>query len=93
MDLATLLAQQPAGVDLDPRGDTCWLVLLDGEQIGWVRLNNGGLYSATAPGWVDRRWKQRRGRNAANAEFDDFNDAVSFVADHRHQVDNTRGRQ
>ena len=82
---AVLQSLADDGVDLDPRGNTCWWVLVHGEPVGWVRRTLADTYHAVVPGYVDRRWKQRRGRNARIIGTHDFDVAVRFV------VDNARG--
>lgn len=73
----------PRGADLDPRGDTCWLVLSYGEEVGWVRLTNDGDYSATVKSRMPTRRPPAVAPKIHRFPADAFNEAVRWILENQ----------
>ena len=69
----------PRGAALDTRGDTCWLVLSYGDEIGWVRLTNDGYYTATVAWQLPTRRPPAVEPKIRSFPADKFTDAVRWI--------------
>lgn len=85
-DLASLLDRAASlGADLDPRGSTCWWVLVDGEQVGWIRRTGADIYHATVMWTGGTRKPKNVQALTADFDLDSFDDAVEWVVTNRGQ--------
>ena len=86
-DLEQLLDRaSDVGADLDPRGSTCWWVLVDGEQVGWVRRTLRDVYRATVMWTGVKRRPNSVEVFCKEFDLDGFDAAVAWVVEHRGQA-------